>query len=1105
MRPENAVRLARRACAGLAAAVLAAGGAAAGTDPPPPRPDSSQPWSVEAPHGPSHTISFETDEGTWLSLDLSPGGDTLVFSLLGDLYLLPAAGGKARRISSGPAYDVQPRFSPDGRSIAFASDRGGTENLWVCDAEGRDPRPVSTEKDAYVNSPAWSPDGDYLVGRKRLTDTSTLGTVELWMWHVKGGAGVQLTKKDEQPDAADPAFSRDGRFVYFSARDARYKYNRNVNEGIWQIKRFDRRTGQVVQVTGEFGGAAAPALSPDGKSLAYVRRVRAKTRLEVMDLASGRTRVVAPEVERDEQEGFAFHGVFPGYAWTPDSRALLATRDGRIWSFDAASGQPTPVPFEAAVEQRLSEALRTPRRIPDSVRARIVRWPVESPDGRRLVFSALGHLYGMDLPAGTPQRLTTTTDPEYSPAFSRDGSRIAFVTWNDTAGGHVWTVPAAGGTPTRVTEVPGQYANPSFSPDGARLVFLASSGAAFRGEDLSDELWHEIRWVSAQGGESHYVIGTKNRGTNRRMTRPSFSADGERIFYLEDDKQEKPTEVPKSLLCSVKLDGTDRRVRLSWAKAEEAAVSPDERYVAFNELHNAYVTALPEAGAGPVEVDLDKAALPLGTLTDEGGEWVGWADGGKTVTWSFGPVYHRLALEKALPTPEPAKPDAAPAKAGKPKPAEPEAGKQKKPPASQAIEILLSVPRARPTGLVAYRGARVVTMKGDEVIEDGTLLVDGDRVKAVGDAGSVAVPSEARVVDVAGRTIIPGLFDEHAHLHYSTLDVFPQRPWKYLANLAYGITSTHDPSASSHEAFGQSELVRAGLMPGPRIFSTGFILYGADNPERAPIESLDDARHHVRRLKAMGAFSVKSYMQPRREQRQWLIEAAREEGMLVVPEGGGSLENDMTMVLDGHTTVEHALPVTPLRKDVVTLLARSGTAYTPTLLVAYSGLAGDKWFFQHEEIWKDTRLLKYTPQGVVDNLGRIRDVMATDEDWHHLDVAASARRVMLAGGRVCLGGHGQLQGLGPHWEMWAFVQGGMTPLEALRVATLYPAQTLGLDQDLGSLEPGKLADFVVLEKNPLENIENSTSVALVVKNGVAYAPDDLARVKPEAPRARNGS
>jgi imidazolonepropionase-like amidohydrolase len=216
----------------------------------------------------------------------------------------------------------------------------------------------------------------------------------------------------------------------------------------------------------------------------------------------------------------------------------------------------------------------------------------------------------------------------------------------------------------------------------------------------------------------------------------------------------------------------------------------------------------------------------------------------------------------------------------------------------------------------------------------------------------------------------------------------------------------------------------------------------------------------------------------------------------VVPEGGGDLEMDLTMVLDGHTTVEHALPIVPLYKDVITLMAASRTAYTPTLLVAYGGLSGEHWFYQHDDVWKDERLLRHVPQGVVDVRARVRGIMAVDEEWHHLDVAASAKKLADAGVWVNLGGHGQMQGGGPHWELRAFVQAGMTPLEALRVATLNPARTLGLDADLGSLENGKLADFVVLDANPLEKIENSASVSLVVKNGVAYRPEDLARPLP---------
>ncbi len=1066
------------------------------------KPEDDTPWKVDAAHGPTHTVAFTTDEATWLPLDVHPSGTRIVFSLLGDLYLLPIGGGEATRITSGPAYDVQPRFSPDGKWIAFASDRGGIENLWVCDLEGKNARAISTEKDNTVNGPAWSPDGDYLVGRKRLTDRSSLGTVELWMWHVKGGSGVQLTKKDEQPDAADPVFSKDGRFIYFSARDARYRYDRNVNEGIWQIKRLDRWNGQTLPITGAFGGAAAPVISPDGRSMAYVRRIRAKTLLELYDLGSGKTRQIATDMQRDNQEGFSFHGVFPGYAFMPDGGSIVATAGGKIWKFDAGTGARSPIPFTAKIEQTLTESLHTPRRKGvDDVRARIVRWPAETPDGKTLVFSALGHLYAMALPDGAPKRLTTTTDLEYAPSFSRDGRMLAFVTWNDAEGGHVWSMSFPGGNPKKLTAVPGQYVNPAFSPDGSRIVFVAGSGASFRDDDLSDELWEEIRVIPSSGGPAAYVVGTKNRGANRRMARPQFDAAGERIYFVED-ADAPGANPPKSVLVSVKPDGTDKRTHLKFTRAEEAVLSPDGRWVAFNEQYNAWVTALPQLGAQSVDIDLGGAALPLAQLTDEGGEWVNWADGGKTITWIWGPTYHRIgldhawdvAVEEEKKAKEQEKKDDEAKGKDKKKDTEKDKDKPKKKklPESKAIEIALSVPRDHPSGTVAYTGARIVTMKGDEVLEKGTIVVTDDRIAAVGLASGVSIPSGARIVDLAGKTVIPGLFDEHAHLHYSTLDIFPQRPWKYLANLAYGVTTTHDPSASNEEVFGQSEMVEAGLMIGPRIFSTGYILYGADDPGRAIITSLDEARHHLRRMKALGAFSVKSYMQPRREARQWIIQAAREEGMLVVPEGGGDLEMDMTFVLDGHTTVEHALPMTPLRKDIVEFFAHSGTSYTPTLLVAYGGISGDKWFHQHYEMWKDDRLQKFVPQRVVDTLGRIRGIMATDPaDWHHIDVAASAKDVMHAGGRVCLGAHGQMQGLGPHWEMWAFVQGGMTPLEAIRVATRYPAETLGLDRDLGSLESGKLADFVVLDANPLERIENSETVSLVVKNGRAYRPDDL--------------
>jgi len=291
-------------------------------------------------------------------------------------------------------------------------------------------------------------------------------------------------------------------------------------------------------------------------------------------------------------------------------------------------------------------------------------------------------------------------------------------------------------------------------------------------------------------------------------------------------------------------------------------------------------------------------------------------------------------------------------------------------------------------------------------------------------------------------------------------------------------------------------MVEAGLMKGPRTWSTGYILYGADGAGKATINSEEDARNHLKRLKTLGAFSVKSYMQPRREQRQWIIAAARAESMLVVPEGGGNIEMDLTHVVDGHTSNEHALPVTPLRDDVAQLFGHSGTVETPTLLVAYGGLSGEHWFYQHHEAWKHEKLLRFYPRGALDARSIRRPVMSIDGDWHHMKVAEGCKRILDRGGKVTLGAHGQLQGLGPHWELWGLTQGGISNHEALRAATLSGAWELGMDKDLGSLEVGKLADVVVMDRNPLEKIQNSDSIHWVVKNGEVFDGHTMAQVWP---------
>lgn len=1064
--------------------------------------EESGDWEVDAVHGPGREVTFTTTTGTWMNLDVHPDGDRFVFDLAGDLYELPIDGGTATALTSGAAWDAEPRYSPDGETIVFTSDRGNNDNLWLMDADGSRPRALTKETAVRVRDAAWSPEGDYLVARKRMTDRSSIGTNELWLYHRLGGSGVQLTKKEAQAGVMEPAVSPDGRYVYFSLRRGRFSYNQDPNRGIWQIGRLDRTTGQLRPLTGEFGGAIRPTPSPDGKSLAILRRVRAKTVLEIYDLGTGARRPVADWLDRDQQETFANNGLYPRMDWTPDGRILL-TAEGRFWLVDITSGERTEVPFEATITAFLHEPVR-PKRSPvqDTVQARLIRWPVISPAKDELLFGALGGIWRMTLPDGTPEPLNVgavDADRLYSPAWSADGDFITFVSWDDADGGAVWVMPSRGpGKAKRVSALGPKYTNPSFSADATEIVVLRGSGSHRRGVELGWELWSDIVTLDVASRSQEEQIVTATGGLPGHC-RPRFSADGKRVVFHESGPADAAGNSP-GLLVSVNRDGTDRRTVLTVAHATEVVPSPDGRYVAFQDGHHLWLSAVPAAGAPPATIGAGTGATPGWRLSEHSGSWVDFS--GPFVTWGYGPEVHRVAIDDVIAWEEARQEEARLAAEGDDDDSADDSGDDDDSaddssdiPPSEQFDVVLERPRAVPRGVTAYTNARVITMVGDEVLDGVTVLVRDDRIEAVG--AEVSVPSDAHVVDATGLTVVPGLIDVHAHMHFSALDVLPAQHWQYFANLAYGVTTTHDPSAFTENAFAFAELVETGEMWGPRIFSTGQILYGAGGSFRSDIQTREDARRHMLRMKQLGAISVKSYQQPRRDQRQWLVEEGRKEGMLVVPEGGGDLFGNFTMVLDGHTSIEHALNVAPLHEDLLTLFAESGLGYSPTLLVTYGGPMAENYYFSRDAVWDDDKLERFTPQSVLDPRARRPSLQAPEDEWFHRDIAAAAAGIARKGGLVTLGAHGQLQGLGAHWELWALAsEGAMTPMEALRAATLNGAVYLGMEDHLGSIEAGKLADFILLEEDPLADVENTNSLRFVVKNGELFDANTMDRLHP---------
>ncbi len=1056
-------------------------------------------------------VEFTTDEGTWMSVDVSPDGRTILFDLLGDIYRIGIAGGRAERITSGPAFDYAPRYSPDGRTIVFCSDRGGNMNLWLMNADGSQARALTEEKDAVLSSPSWTPDGLYVLARKEETVKAGIPPVEIFMYHRDGGSGIKIIPKDKIDTSAGPIASPDGRYVYLTGRKADFSYTPNMTNGLWHVYRFDRKTGEMVQLTTAPDGGLRPTLSPDGGRMVYARRSDARTWLYLRDLSTGAERVLSRDQPRDDQEDFAQMDVLPGAAFTPDGRSFVYWSGGKIHRLDLAKDSDAVVPFVADVSLDLRPLLRVDRAIGEpELKARILRWPTLSPDGRLLAFDALGKIWVADIASGKasrPRRLTKDTVREYAPEFSPDGRSIAYVTWSDAGMGHVWKIRATGGAPVRLTRTAGHYVNPAWSPQGDRIAVVAGSGAELRGQQPEFDPYFEIRWLPAEppagGAEPSPVTAVSPYDALRFHPVPAWSPEGDRIFFEKPIPPESPGGDAKVDLVSVRLDGTDERHHLRFVNAEDAVPSPDGAWVAYVSRDDVYVTAMPRAGKDPVEISGDKAAVPVYRLSTEGGGYVGWSDGGRTIVWGMGDTIYRQSLErvreaivkKALLEKEKEK-------AGEAKGSEPEGGKggekaEPEMPKPEAIPVTLVVQKPRPKGSVVFKNGRVITMKGDEVLDRADIVVTQNRIAAIGRSGSVQAPAGAAVIDLSGKTVIPGLVDVHAHLHYSSMEIFPDKKWEYVVNLAYGVTTTHDPSAHSLDVFAEGEMVEAGEMIGPRIYSSGDVLYGGRQaPMYAKVDSLEDAQHAVRRMKTYGAHWLKVYQQPRREQRIWFVEAARQEGIGATMEGAGELHTDLTNMFDGFTGLEHSLPV-HIYKDVVTVAARSGTNYTPTLIVSYGGPTAEYYFYQHANPHDDARLRRFTPHEMLDGLGR-RRIFYPEEEFHFPTVANGAARVARAGGRVSLGAHGQLQGLGTHWEMWAFTVGdGMTPMEALRTATWSGAEALGFGKDLGSLESGKLADLVVIDGDPLADIRQSQKVAYTMKDGVLYDASSMDEVWPE--------
>jgi len=1038
-------------------------------------------------------LEWDEREATWASLDVSPDGKTIVFELLGDLYTMTIAGGEATCIVCGLSFDSQPVFSPDGSEIAFISDRDGNENLWIAKADGSSPRQISTRDDnSEFISPEWARDGKSVYVARFKPD---MNAYELWRYAADGATHEpleQVTHAKRTPDAAKDvnynalgaALTPDGKMLYYEAKTG-FGFDDDINFPLWRVMRRNLQTGEESVFVTAAGSAFRPRISPDGKLLVYAVRYEGKTALRIRDLVSSADRLLAYPVQRDDQESLSARDLLPRPAFTPDGTALITNHGGKIVRIDIASGAQKEIPFLAHVKLPVGPSLH-PDLVQETgpVRARLLQTPSLSPDGKRLVFSALARIYVAALEeegkAAVPARLTKSNVPEFQPAWSLDGKWIAYVTWTPEQGGAVWRMRADGsGAPEKLSRWPAYYAYPSFAPDGKSIYVLRAAhyDQLHRAADFAP---YAAELVQLPLDDASGKAAARSIASGAFYSGAQFTAERDALYlHFADGLYRVPLNgaKPVRVLHAVGpayyfMEGT--------AAADAIRISPDGRWALAQIVQQLYLVRLPqqtEAAGKDFSVQLDQPNAAVARLTSVGADFFGWADDGKTITWAIGSTFFRQSLSSVR------------------------LGSSAPPPGTDMertsvahTAITVEVPRDTPHGVVVLRGATAITMQsphGDGVIADADVLVVDDHVAAVGQRGTVAVPPDATILDETGRFLVPGFIDAHIHWGSIRRGILDTECWEFQAGLAYGVTGSLDPSSLSIDMFAYQDMLDAGMMTGTRVFTTGPALFSFNN-----IHTEEQALNNIRRNPEFyRTGNLKEYRTGNRAQRELVVEAAQALHLLVTAEGALDMKLDMTQLQDGLSSNEHAYSAVPLGDDIVQLFARTGASYTPTLQISNGGMWGQDYYFARTSPYNDAKLRHFLPHFVLERkMERLH--FGQEQEYSFPAIAAGAARIQRAGGVIGVGSHGEVPGIGFHYELQALASGGMTPAEVLWAATMGSARAIGRDKQFGSLTAGKYADLIVLDKNPLEDVRNTLSIHAVMKNGRLYSGATLDEVWP---------
>lgn len=1039
------------------------------------------------------TVQITKDKtGDVPSAHWTPDGEYIVVSKgrrISKLWMYHKNGGGGIQLNENPATmkTIDPFVSPDGKKVYF-SHRTGAWNYnatlpqYQIGTYDFDKGEITSITSRYGSAftPTLSKDGNWMAYGSRWEDKTGLV-----LRNLKTGDEKWLAypvQRDEQESIAPQgvlpamAFTPDSKFLIAS-----------YGGKIWKLA-IDGSPAQEIPFEADVKLAMGPRLYFNYE----IKDTTAKLATQIRDAVP-----------------------------SPDGKKLAFTALNRLYVMNYPDGNPTRV-----TSNEFTEAM-----------------PTWSPDGSQLVFTTWdekqgGHLYKASFtPKGGVTKLTTESALYMGPVWGPKNKIVVFKGSNrllqeaegpGVSGAEaelVW-ITAAGG-PSRKIMNAGNRGNVHFTQDTSR-IFLNGPGGAL----LS------VKWDGTDEKVYARITGITPFGSAADPHDDHEHASLEEISSVKYVMGVPVSTADAVNYCMLPEGSNAREPQMTPASASTILMAPTGNKALAKVNNNIYVVTIPTVGKVPsINVgDPASSNFPSRQLTEIGGEFPAWEANGKKVHWSLGNghwVYDvgraefvedsvkaakkvkiladadsvstlkakgpdALKLADSLAKAEKErikelfKTDKEKAKADSIHKAELKEKESYKP-AEHQVKVYFA--KDTPSGSILLKNARIVTMKGSEVLENGDILIENNRIKAVGATGTLDA-GNAKVIDATGKTISPGFIDTHAHM-WPTWNLHKNSVWIYAANLAYGVTTTRDPQTATTDVLTYGDMVEAGMVPGPRVYSTGpGVGYWMYN-----LKSLDQAKSVLKQYsKYYNTQYIKMYLVGNRQHRQWVIMAAKEQKLMPTTEGGLDYKLNMTQLFDGYPGHEHSIPVYPLYSDVTRTIAESKMAYTPTLLVSYGGPWAENFYYTTESPLHDPKLNRFTPFNEINSKARRRvgglGGWFAPEDHVFEKHARGVNSIVKQGGLAGIGSHGQLQGLGYHWELWSVASGDMSNLDAMRVATILGAESLGLDKELGSIEAGKLADLVIMDKNPLENIRNTNTITHVVKNGRVYDGNTLDEILP---------